>query len=217
MLDFFIKWTLYFIIRVMSWTYRYKTLNLEYFYEARKVHPSKAYILIFWHEYLLSGFFRFEGENFSVLASESKDGKIIGFLCEKFSYQTVYGSQIRDGKDKGGLKALVGLLGKLRKGIAVAVTVDGSVGPRRHVKAGVIELAKKSGVPIVAMGASYTKYWTLNTWDRFKIPKPFSTIILTFSPPVHVDSRISNEEIPLLQEKMGTLINQQEAIAQQQI
>ena len=52
---------------------------------------------------------------------------------------------------------------------------DGPRGPRRHVELGLIYLAAKTGLPIVLVGVGHQRAWRLNTWDRFVVPRPWST------------------------------------------
>jgi lysophospholipid acyltransferase (LPLAT)-like uncharacterized protein len=54
----------------------------------------------------------------------------------------------------------------------------------------------------------------LKTWDQFKIPKPFSTIVVQFGNPIEVPTSLTKEEIPFLQETVGKAINEQESKAE---
>ncbi len=207
MIAFLAKWAIYGVLRVLSWTCRFVVLGDEYHTEAKN---SSRHLLAFWHEHILSGIFYLEGNRYCALTSDSRDGRIIGFQCEKFGNEVVHGSQNRDGKDKGGLRALIGLLAALKRGTSAAITVDGSVGPRRYVKAGVIELARKSGAPILPFAAAASRYWTLNTWDQFKIPKPFSTIVVQFGPLIQVPAETKKEDIASFQDLVANAINEQE-------
>ena len=56
-------------------------------------------------------------------------------------------------------------------------TPDGPRGPRCKLQAGVIKLAQKTGAPIFPVVVRYHRVWELSgTWDRFKIPWPFSRV-----------------------------------------
>ncbi len=213
-MEILLKWILFIVLRLLSWSYRFKVQGLENYIEAQNHHPLKSYLLVFWHEQLLSPLFYFEGKKHSVVVSDSRDGAIITYQCHKWGYSVVRGSQNRDGKDKGGLRALIGMLAELKKGTPVALTVDGSVGPRRYVKAGVFDLARKSECAILPLGAVASRYWTLKTWDQFKIPKPFASIVIQFGKPLIVSPHLQKGEIPTLQEKLGEILNEQETLAQ---
>jgi lysophospholipid acyltransferase (LPLAT)-like uncharacterized protein len=43
-------------------------------------------------------------------------------------------------------------------------------------------LAQKSGSPIIWVDVSYSRFWELKSWDRFRIPKPFSRVEITLHP-----------------------------------
>ena len=62
----------------------------------------------------------------------------------------------------------------------IAITNDGPLGPPKQAKEGTLRLALKHNVSMVGMSGSSSKSWTLNTWDRLKLPKPFSIIYISF-------------------------------------
>jgi lysophospholipid acyltransferase (LPLAT)-like uncharacterized protein len=61
-----------------------------------------------------------------------------------------------------------------QRGYDLAITPDGPRGPRYVLAEGAITLAQITGLPLVA--ASYHLGWkfSLNSWDKFQIPLPFS-------------------------------------------
>ena len=215
MFEWFAKWFVFCVLRLLAWSYRFVILDQDQRAVAQKLHPLQSYILTFWHEHLLTPLFFFEGQKHCVLTSDSRDGKIIGFQCRKFGYSVVHGSQIRDAKDKGGLRALVSLFANLKQGIPIAITVDGSIGPRRYVKAGVIELARKSQAPILPIASAASRVWTLKTWDQFKIPRPFAKIVIQLGTPIMVPSDLSKAELPHFQQEVADALNAQEEKALQ--
>lgn len=68
--------------------------------------------------------------------------------------------------------------------------LDGPRGPRGVVKAGIIRMSQLSGVPIVPVYASVSRAWVLKSWDRFLIPKPFSTVTVRFDKPIPVPAEL---------------------------
>ncbi len=211
------KWFLYVILRLLSKTCQFVVLNEQYQKRAKAKDPSQSYILAFWHEQLLAPLFALEGQKHCGLASQSGDGKIIGFICKKFGNPPpVFGSQNRDGKDKGGLRALMRLLAELRDRGPIAITIDGSIGPRRIAKAGVIDLARKAGVRILPVVGVYSHSWRLKTWDQFQIPKPFSKIIINFGSPITVPPNIKKNEVGTFQKELEEALQDQERQARDQ-
>jgi lysophospholipid acyltransferase (LPLAT)-like uncharacterized protein len=54
-------------------------------------------------------------------------------------------------------------------------------------------MAQLSGVPIVPVYISVNRAWLLNSWDRFIIPKPFSTVVIRWDSPIYVPKIMDNE------------------------
>ena len=74
----------------------------------------------------------------------------------------------------------------LRSGHSTAISPDGPAGPPGVLKKGVLHLALKSGVPVVPVRLSTSAALTLPTWDRKRVPLPFSRITVRFGEPVTV-------------------------------
>ena len=56
-------------------------------------------------------------------------------------------------------------------------------GPAHEVKPGIIDMARRAGVPIVPYVPVPESCWTFNSWDRFRLPKPFSKIYVYYGAP----------------------------------
>jgi lysophospholipid acyltransferase (LPLAT)-like uncharacterized protein len=175
--------------------------------EARSLHPQGSFLLACWHEHVVMVLFAQTGDHFHPIVSRAGAGRFVGLVCRKFGHSPIHGSEDRGGKDKGGTAALFALLRCLKKGASVCITVDGSIGPRRHVKQGIIDLARKTNARIVPVGFSVNRYWELNTWDRLKIPKPFSTISVSYGEPIEIPSSVGTDQFPAMQAKVADAIN----------
>jgi lysophospholipid acyltransferase (LPLAT)-like uncharacterized protein len=70
------------------------------------------------------------------------------------------------------------LVRKLKEGHDIGITPDGSRGPCYEAKSGGILVAKLSKAPLLLVTFEYGKHTRLNSWDRFVIPFPFSTILV---------------------------------------
>ncbi len=63
------------------------------------------------------------------------------------------------------------------RGHICAFTADGPKGPRRLAKAGPVQLAELAGAAWVGcFHAEPERAWRLGSWDRFAIPRPFTTV-----------------------------------------
>ena len=62
----------------------------------------------------------------------------------------------------------------------------GPRGPARVSQAGAVWLAKASGHPVLPFHLEADRHWTLNSWDRTQIPKPFATVGISIGEPFYV-------------------------------
>ena len=122
------------------------------------------------------------------MISVHSDGEAISKLIKFFKLNSIRGSS-----RKGGAKVLLLAIKKLREGFDIALTPDGPKGPRHSVADGIVAMAKKSNVKIVTFNYRADRYWQLGSWDRFIIPKPFSTIEFFASEPFSIN-HLSDEE-----------------------
>ncbi|MFC1821695.1 lysophospholipid acyltransferase family protein [Thermodesulfobacteriota bacterium] len=116
-----------------------------------------------------------------VMISQSRDGELATKLAERLGLLPVRGSST-----KGGTTALAAILKTLNKSPVVIHIVDGPTGPKGIVKPGLISMAQVSGAVILPVIVSATKAWTLPSWDRFLIPKPFSKVTIEWGQPMVV-------------------------------
>lgn len=124
-----------------------------------------------------------------VLVSESRDGQFIANNLKLWGVQSTRGSSTRGGK-----KAMKEMYGLIKKNISIVLTPDGPLGPVYEYKAGVLGLSQLTGAPIVPITWHANKYWELPTWDRFRIPKPFSKIAIEIGKPIYIDKKIKGED-----------------------
>lgn len=170
------------VLKILAVTYRVRYFDPIHPADAAASHPSRAYVLAMWHENMLSVAFGHAWQNFTVMASHSKDGAVAAHLARKIGVRAVRGSS-----SNGGRLALDEMVEKARCGNKLALTVDGPKGPRHCVKPGIIELARRSGIAIVPVCAVAEKAFVLHrSWDQTKIPKPFTRIAVRYDYPITV-------------------------------
>jgi lysophospholipid acyltransferase (LPLAT)-like uncharacterized protein len=134
-----------------------------------------------WHGRILLLPYLYGWRRACVLASRSRDGEIVARFVARFGLVPVRGSSSR-----GGAEALRLLMRALGRGQDVVVVPDGPRGPREMAKVGVIALARLSGAPIVPMAIGVSAEWRLQSWDEFRIPKPFARCVLRFGDPIRI-------------------------------
>ena len=144
-------------------------------------HPRPAGVYAFWHSHQLTAVWHFRRVGAGILVSASKDGEYIARVARSLGFIPLRGSSSRLGA--AGLKALIEFA---RSGRPVAITPDGPRGPRHSIGPGVIAMAQKSGYPIIPFAIGLSSFWELPSWDRFRIPKPFSRGYACWGEPLSV-------------------------------
>jgi len=149
-------------------------------------------IYVMWHanQFLVHGLP--DRKNVNVLISNSLDGDIVAYICERWGFKVLRGSA---GK-KGAVSSTLKMLEAIKKGESVAIMVDGPRGPYHEVKKGAITLAKESGIPIVPVHW-YSNQFTFKrfpSWDKIACPVGDCRIINIYGKPIYPNDR-SDEEI----------------------
>jgi len=156
---------------------------------------GKPTVMCLWHNELFTLIHVKREFKLMTIASKSKDGEYIAGVLEHLGFAVARGSSSR-----GGAGALLASARLMRKGYSPAITVDGPRGPRHKVKDGVLYLAHTTKTPIVAARAVCDRVIRFNSWDRFEIPLPFSTVRVVFSDPYTID-RAELDEAGLAEER----------------
>jgi lysophospholipid acyltransferase (LPLAT)-like uncharacterized protein len=167
------------LMRALGTTYRWRTDGLHH-YDAI-VAAGRQPIMAFWHGRILPATLFFRNRGIVVMISQNFDGEWITRVVERFGYDTARGSTSR-----GATRALVQLRRDLTAGKPVGFTLDGPRGPARVAQAGAVFLAGATGYPILPFHFESSSAWTLNSWDRTLIPRPFATVALAVGEPLHV-------------------------------
>jgi lysophospholipid acyltransferase (LPLAT)-like uncharacterized protein len=133
----------------------------------------------------MAGFLANDEQPLAAMVSRSRDGDLLMPILKLQRMRAARGSTRKGGQDKGGSAALAALSELLVDGIPVVFAVDGPRGPRNHVSPGVAVLSQRMGAPILPTLVLPSRRWFLEkTWDRFQIPKPFSTVSLILGEPI---------------------------------
>ncbi len=143
-----------------------------------------------------------------MLSSQHRDSEYVVRVVQRLGFYSVRGSATR-----GGLRGMLAMLEAMREGHDLALTVDGPRGPAGEVKAGAIFAASRSGCPVVPSALAYSREWRLNTWDRLRIPKPFSRMVVVYGEPLSVPRDLSEAETDSWRRIVGEKIDETAAQA----
>jgi len=188
-------------ISLIGKTIRWEVEGVEHLNSVTAAGDHPIYCL--WHDRIFAGTYFLRDRGIVVLTSQSKDGEYIARFLRRFGFGAIRGSSSR-----GGVKALVEMIRSMRRGLAMAFTVDGPRGPRYEAKAGPVLLAQKTGNPILPFSVECKSYWTVKSWDRLQIPIPFTKALFTYAAPIYVAPEKSgvDEKLGELQTSLDSLV-----------
>lgn len=136
-------------------------------------------VALLWHEEVMTvayGYF-YLGFRGHTLASVGDAGELIARILQRCNFVV-----FRGGSTKGRARRREGVLQEMidhmrtHDQVIYGLTVDGSRGPRYHLKHGGIVIARECNKPILLVRTWYKRYLRLPTWDRMAVPLPFNRI-----------------------------------------
>ena len=171
------------LIRLLGMTLRFEEIGEA---GAHADDNPQTCVYCLWHRSLLSIAYHFRKRKIAILISPSFDGELITQTIRRVGYTPVRGSSSR-----GGAAGLLGMQSALdatngTRCNYAAFTVDGPRGPVYQAKPGGVKLAQQIGGGVGIFYAAPDRAWKLRSWDRFLSPKPFSTVVIAWQPPVDV-------------------------------
>ncbi len=163
------------------------------FNQLKKLNREGANILgAAWHQDAVFGPFAFRNNNVMTMVSKSDFGEVMAPIVRAIGY-----IPIRGGSSMGGGDALAEVIEYFRSEnrLFCALAADGSRGPFRKAKKGIIVLAKECGAPIYPVRTGARWKILLRTWDRTLIPLPFNVLVYFCGEPVRVPGDATGEII----------------------
>ncbi|HEV3512558.1 MAG TPA: lysophospholipid acyltransferase family protein [Candidatus Sulfotelmatobacter sp.] len=194
-----IVWAGDWFIRLLGPTLR---VSVSYEEGAQKTLDERPLVASFWHECMIPATYLFRNMGIRVMSSFSYDGEYMGRIIRRFGFVAVKGSSSRNP-----IRALLGLRRALEEGWTVAFTLDGPRGPRRQVKPGPAGLARSSGLAMTTFHAAVERAWVLHSWDRMRIPKPFSRVLVRVGRLIHVPPETTDEDLERYTEQLQSTLD----------
>ena len=198
-----ILWIIFLVCRLLSLTWRVRYLGMDRRRMAVSSSPTGSFLLGSFHENTFAGVFGHANQGICCMVSRSKDGDMTSFIMDKVGISTVRGSSSRGGKE-----VRDAMVKKVTEGVVGAITVDGPRGPRRVLKRGIVDIARKTGAPILPLTAYGESSWILKrTWDQTRIPKPFSRVLVYYGDPIMVPRDARDEQFSGYVSKINEILN----------
>ncbi len=188
------------VIMIMK-TCRVNFIGLEAYLDACS---AGRIILALWHKHLIVMPY-FLGSStpqvqYSCVVSDSRDGRILGDALASLS--NVCNIRTPHNAKHRALKEIVDTL-RINDSVVV-ITPDGSRGPSMQAKLGLVFAAEKSGANIIPFTWKSSRFFELKSWDKMRIPKPFSKVTIALGDPIPSGGDIA-ERSRILQQRLVSL------------
>ncbi|MGB6193896.1 MAG: lysophospholipid acyltransferase family protein [Terracidiphilus sp.] len=193
------------IVRMLLWliglTWRFEVIAEEGVTPVLSGRKAGPEIYCFWHQCVLPCTLYFRNSGAVILVSRSFDGELITRVLRLFGFDTVRGSSSR-----GASEGLLGLTRVIQSGHTAIFTADGPRGPIYQTKMGPIKLAQATGAPIGAFHLEPKRAWTMRSWDRFLVPKPFTRICVSWAQWTHVPADLAPDGFETKRQELNAAI-----------
>ncbi len=173
---------------VLGRSYRWRVEGREHIDRLRAA--GRPAVFGFWHGRILPTVTYLRDSGLVALVSQNFDGEWIARIVTRLGFDTVRGSSSR-----GANSAVRQLIRATRSGRSTLFALDGPRGPAREAKDGAIWLAMATSVPILPLHAEGEHHWTVNSWDRTQVPRPFSRVALVIGEPISVPREVDDASI----------------------
>lgn len=167
-----VLWPAAMLLKAWGWSLRFE-IAPEDLENVTKRDVPVAFVV--WHNRLFltpEVFRRYRGGRPLVaLISASGDGAWLTAFFSLIGMRAARGSSSRLGRE-----AATALVEAQRAGHDIGITPDGPRGPCYELKPGAVIVPRRTGAPLLLLGGEFKSAWQLGSWDRFYLPKPFSTV-----------------------------------------
>lgn len=171
---------------------------------AALLESGRPFILAFWHGRLMMmpEAWRFAAP-VHMLTSRHPDGQLIARTLGHLGIDTVAGST-----DRGGAEVMRAMVRLLKQGECVGVTPDGPRGPRMRASAGIVQIARLAGVPIVPATCAARPRRLIPSWDRLVVPLPFGRRIVAWGEPIEIERDADDEAVEAARVRLERRLNE---------
>ncbi len=151
--------------------------------------PSGAAVYVNWHRFQPFLIPHHGSHSRWMLVSPAPPLAPVARFCRLVGLNLVRGTSGDRGK-----QALEELVQVVRSGQSITIAVDGPAGPRFEVKRGCVDVASRTGAPIVPVAYSCRRGGTIEwRWDKSLMPAPFDHITIRYGTPILIDASSTDD------------------------
>lgn len=212
----------YLYLHFVFFTSRKKFIGLDQTIEyARR---DQAMFFTFWHNRLfmipfLAKFVSKKSPNyqFANISSRHGDGRYIGIIMTLFGFKNISGSTRAGRKKSKGItySSMRDIIRVLKNGYGFGIAPDGPTGPAQKINGQLLEMAALTSAYIVPVSYSTSRYIAVNSWDKLRIPLPFSKIIFYCDEIIKVNNQ--DAKSPDFKEKVEQVLDRSQDSADNEL
>ena len=159
---------------------------------------KKSLIILIWHHQLMGSTFSWKFKpKLRPIATSHRDGQLSTLVQKKFGLDPLL-------RKKNNPTYLIKNISKaVQNGDCIYITPDAPHGPPKKINTSIFKLCQKFNLNIAILSFHTNKYFRINSWDKLKIPLPFSKGIYLwgneiiqskdFEKEIDFNKKISNE------------------------
>jgi lysophospholipid acyltransferase (LPLAT)-like uncharacterized protein len=185
-------WLLVVYLRLILRTVRWRHENLKAM-EPHLADPSRGVVALLWHGRIplsLAVAPQMWRKQAKVLVSPSADGEFIARALAQSGFPSIRASSAKPGdaaKMRQAVAAIREATAWVASGGGLVVTPDGPRGPNEVIAPGALQIARRTGAPVLLMGiAARPSFRLQRTWDRVMFGLPFGRGAVVWDGPLYV-------------------------------
>ena len=130
---------------------------------------KKSLIVLIWHHQLMGSTFSWKFQpKLRPIATSHRDGQLSTLVQKKFGLDPLL-------RKKDNPTFLIKNISKaVQNGDCIYITPDAPHGPPKEINTSIYKLCQKFNLNIAILSFHTNKYFQINSWDKLKIPLPFS-------------------------------------------
>lgn len=201
----FLSSTIYIYARLIKLTCKINYLSESGFNE-KDFSEIKKHTFVTWHKNIIlstASFLMHKNKipDLSLLVSPSNDGRFLINIAHWIGYNVIEGST-----NKNSFSAIKKIFDILEREGNIAITPDGPRGPAEEINSSITSIIKKKNAVIIPIIFECSNYISLNSWDKMKIPLPFSKITVLFKSNI-IPSNDESKDNKLLKDSLSNNSN----------
>ena len=174
------------LVSLLTATYRFEKVIGAEVGDRIIADKERAYVPVLWHAHQIGGLHLIRdwsrrGLRVGFIISASVDGEVPAAIAKSWGAEVVRGSA-----NESAALALRDAVEMMRRGVSVVTMSDGPQGPGFEIKSGTVMMARMGHAPLVPIVCAASHAWTMDTWDSFLVPLPFSRVVMAVGEPIEL-------------------------------